>query len=436
MHAMVHKRLILIISISVMILSLARSQDEESLLQENLRFYLSEDHSSFAGLVMVNQIWTRYRWNNPGTLDETGNPMDRTFDVGLRRSRLIFYTRLFDRFFMYTQIGYNGQTYASPKAPGIFVHNAVTEYLLDKEKVHLGFGLHTYNGISRYNNSKLIEFLVVDHPSFVYPIGGTYDQAGRQFGIYAKGTLSKLHYRVSLSKPFLVDNTPLLYEGRTVEVFSENLAYKGYFDWQFWDTESHMLPYMSMNNLEKKKLLNLGGGFYMQPEATQSIRQADTVLHDISLWGIDAFLDLPLDGGGILTAYLTWLNYDFGPNYLRAAGKLNSGTGSPLEQGNGIAEWEVGTGTIIRFETGYAFPWKTLLGNLQPFAGLSYKDFDALEESSIQYDLGFNCLMYTNRLKWTLQYSTRPVYEGTIANNDTSLSEYKGVLVLQTQFWF
>lgn len=38
---------------------------QKELMQPNLRFYLSEDKSSYAGAIFVNQVWTRYIWNNP-----------------------------------------------------------------------------------------------------------------------------------------------------------------------------------------------------------------------------------------------------------------------------------------------------------------------------------------------------------------------------------
>lgn len=34
----------------------------------------------------------------------------------------------------------------------------------------------------------------------------------------------------------------------------------------------------------------------------------------------------------------------------------------------------------------------------------------ALDEASLQYDLGINWLIASHNLKWTAQYSSRPVY--------------------------
>jgi len=49
-------------------ISESKSLAQQELEQPNLRFYLSEDKSSFAGAIFVNQVWTRRIWNNPDAL--------------------------------------------------------------------------------------------------------------------------------------------------------------------------------------------------------------------------------------------------------------------------------------------------------------------------------------------------------------------------------
>ncbi len=428
----------------------------------NLRWYLSEDKSSYAGMVMVNQIWTRYIMNNP---DINGTEQYGDIDLGIRRSRLIFYTYLMDKMFIYTQIGYDGQTYRSGKKPGLTLFNAQTEYILVKDKFHLGFGLSTWNGISRYTNSKLLEFLVVDNPGFAYPVGGTFDQAGRQLGIYAKGTLGKLHYRISVVKPFEfgIDSvsTPV-----TAERINENLAVKGYFEWQFLDKENTLFPYMTMNNLGRARMLNIGAGFYYHPEAmlVEAAKDLSTVdpflagwlistgneelleqfaaysaskVSDIFLAAVDLFLDMPLRNNGAVTSYLGYYYYFFGPDYLRPMSKMNVSKLSvnlSLPQGAGNSEWEVGTGHIVRGEWGYLLPEKVFNSRLQPFGAFTYKNFEALDEASVQYDVGANLLMQGHNIKWTLQYSTRPIYREI--EERQLIDEYKGQFILQTQIYF
>lgn len=435
-----------------------KTQPERS----NLRLYLSADSTSYAGLVMVNQIWSRYIRNNT---DINGTPQYPDYDLGIRRSRLIFYTYLMDKMFIYTQIGYDGQTYRSGKNPGLTLFNAQTEYILAKDKLHLGFGLHTWNGVSRYNNSKLLEFLVADNPGFAYPVGGTFDQAGRQFGVYAKGHLGKMQYRVSLVKPFETGidsiSSPL-----TTERVNENFAVKGYFSWQFFDKENTLFPYMTMNNLGRGRIVNVGAGFYYHPEAmiVEAEKDLSTVdemlagwliatgnedllelyagyypsrISDVFLGAVDFFLDVPLHNNSAITSYLGYYYYFFGPNYLRAIGKMNVSkltADLSLPQGAGNSQWEIGTGHIVRGELGYLLPVEFLKSRFQPYCAFTYKNFEALDEASMQYDVGTNILLNGHNMKWTLQYSTRPVYRNIVGKNH--VGEYKGELILQMQIYF
>lgn len=435
---------------------------QSELTVPGMRKYLSADSTSYAGLVMVNQIWTRYIWNNP---DRYGVEQYGDMDLALRRSRLIFYTYLMDKVFIYTQIGLDGQTYRSGKNPALNLYNAQTEYIFLKDKLHIGFGLHTWNGVSRYNNSKLLEFLVVDNPGFAYPVGGTFDQAGRQFGIYAKGNLGKLGYRVSLVKPFETGidsiSSPV-----TTERINENIAVKGYFSWQFFDKENTLFPYMTMNNLGRAKMLNIGVGFYYHPEAmlVQAEKDLSTVdpflagwlemtgnghlladfadyypsqISDVFIAGLDVFLDMPTRKGGALTSYLGYYYNFFGPNYLRSMGKMNvskMAVNLAPWQGPGNSEWEVGTGHIVRGEFGCMLPGTGMKNRIQPYGAFTWKNFEALDEASIQFDAGINWLMYGHNLKWTLQYSSRPLYYYEDGKN--VISSYKGQMILQTQIYF
>ncbi len=436
------------------------AQDE--LKQPNLRVNLSDDGSSYAGMVLVNQIWTRYNWNNP---DVNGVKQYGDFDLGIRRSRVILYTYLFDRVFIYTQLAADNLTYRAPEKATVKLINAETEFIVSKDKLHIGFGLNTWNGVSRYNNSKLLEFLVVDNPGFAYPVGGTFDLAGRQLGIYAKGTISKLHYRISVVKPFETGldsvSTPV-----TTERVNENFAVKGYFEWQFFDKENTLFPYMTMNNLGRRKMLNVGAGFYYHPEAMLVGAEKDlstvdpylvallmqsgqeymikeladyypSKISDVFLAAADVFLDMPTRRNGAITSYLGYYYYFFGPNYLRSMSTMNVSRMDPsleLPQGSGNAQWEVGTGHIVRGEFGYMLPGKGMKNRFQPYGAFTMKRFEGLDETSFQFDAGINWLMYGHNLKWTLQYSTRPIY--TLENGKNLWTSSRGQLILQTQIYF
>jgi hypothetical protein len=399
----------------------------------NIRFYFSDDKSSFAGISVLNQIWTRYVWFNP---DGNGTRRGGDFDIGLRRSRIILYSNLFGKCFMYTQFGLDGQTFKGDRNPPMMVINAETEYKVLKDKLQVGIGLNTWNGVSRYNNSNVSEFLVVDNPGFAFPVGGTDDQLGRQFGIYAKGNLNRLNYRISAAKPFQ-NGSATPYNSATSELLNSNPAYKGYFYWQFFDREDQTFPYLTMNNLGRSKLLNVGAGIYYHPSATHGNWNDKYLINDIFLASIDEFLDLPLRNGGAVTSYLGINYYFFGKNYLRSMGVMNTGTSAgffDLDQGYGNSEYETGTGTIVRYEAGYLFPKTILKAKLQPFGALTWKNFQGLDQSSVQFDAGINYLMAAHNMKWTLQYSSRPVYN-YVAERNVIIGS-RGSLIFQTQISF
>ncbi|HKL32052.1 MAG TPA: hypothetical protein VJ919_05950, partial [Tangfeifania sp.] len=203
-----------------------------------LRWNLSDDNSSYAGMEMLNQVWARYIWNNP---DFSGTDQYPDIDFGIRRSQFAFYASLKDKVFIYTRMGLNEQVYQGNDNPEFTLFDAQTEYILAKDKFHLGFGLHSWNGISRYSNSNRAQFLVIDRPGFALPLNGTFSRYGRQFGVYARGNLEKLNYRLSVSKPFEA-GTDSISSPFTTERLNENFAVKGYFSWQFFDKENSMFP--------------------------------------------------------------------------------------------------------------------------------------------------------------------------------------------------
>ncbi len=436
------------------------AQDDKNI--PKLKFNLTGDGSSYAGIMMNNQVWTRYIWNNP---DKNGVEQYSDIDLGIRRSRLTFYASLMDRAMIFTQIGYDGMTYRSERKPGVNIYNVEAEYFLLGDALHLGFGFDAKNGISRYSSNKNFEFLVVDAPGFTSPVSGTFDDFGRQLGIFARGSVSRLNYRVSVTKPFEygIDSvsSPV-----TTERINENFALKGYFDWQFFDTENAAFQQMTMNNLGRGKILNVGAGFYYHPEAmlVEAEKDISTVdpfiaalliaagqydrlydmadyypsqISDIFVAAADVFIDMPTRQGGAVTGYFSYQYNFFGPNYLRSAGRMNVSKMSAddaLPQGPGNAEWEVGTGHIVRGEFGYLLPGNGLKNRLQPYGAFTLKAFERLGEASAQFDAGINWLMYGHNLKWTLQYSSRPIY--TEIDDQQMWTSSKGQVILQTQIYF
>lgn len=407
---------------------------QSELSQSNLRYYLSKDKSSFAGITMINQIWTRLIQNNP---NNSGITEPNDFDIGIRRSRLIFYTSLMDKVLVYTQVGTDGLTYNQPDKQQISVINAQTEFTLKKDVMYLGFGLHTWNGISRYSNSNATGLLVVDNPGFTYPVNGIWDRFGRQMGVYAKGVLGRLHYRISLTKPYMVGVDSLSKPATTARL-NDKWASKGYFSWQFLDKEKYSTHSMSMNNLGRAKIFNLGAGFYYHPDAMFSTTKSEGLtISDIFLFSTDMFIDVPTKNGGALTSYVGYYNYDFGKDYLRWAGRMNVSTAKKelaIPQGTGNNEWEVGTGSIVRAELGYLLPQKIMNSQIQPFGAMTYKNFEALDKASSQFDIGVNILQMGHNIKWTFQGSSRPIYN--LEEGRNVIANTKWQFIMQTQICF
>lgn len=436
------------------------SQDNDNV--PKLKVNLSDDGSSYFGVMMNNQLWTRYIWNNP---DKNGVEQYSDIDMGVRRSRLTFYANLMNKAMIFTQIGYDGMTYRSERKPGINLYNVEAEYFLLGDALHLGFGLDAKNGISRYSSNKNFEFLVVDAPGFTSPVGGTFDDFGRQLGIFARGSLGKFNYRVAITKPFEygIDSvsSPI-----TTERINENFAVKGYFEWQFFDKENAAFQQMTMNNLGRGKLLNVGAGFYYHPEAmlVEAEKDLSTVdpfiaalliaagqydrlyamadyypsqISDIFVAAADVFVDMPTRRGGAVTGYFAYQYNFFGPNYLRSTGRMNvsrMAAEDALPQGPGNSEWEIGTGHIVRGEFGYLLPGSGMKSRFQPYGAFTLKAFEELGEASAQFDAGINWLMYGHNLKWTLQYSSRPIY--TEVDDKQMWTSSKGQVILQTQIYF
>jgi hypothetical protein len=411
---------------------------------KGIRISLNEDGSKYIRFITWHQVWTRFLSHNPGT-NVNGQSRTDDFDIGVRRSRFLWYTQITPDFLILTHIGINNQTfvngggsgtsgtggYGVGKKPQIFLHDLWTEYSVIKDKLALGTGLHYWNGVSRLANASTLNFLALDAPIFNWALIEESDQFARQFGIYAKGKLGKLDYRIAVNKPFAtplaignnVGDAALQANPNRAYSFNNNeWASSGYLVYDFFEKESNVLPFMVGTYLGTKKVFNIGFGWHYHPQATRSFSTTTNEFknHDMFLWGIDSFLDLPLDKdkGTAITAYLGYMRHDFGKNYVRAIGIMNEGVPAQvgaLAQGAGNADWRIGTGEYLYGEAGYLLP-KNLLkkGKLQPFASATYKKLEFLAEPSFNYAIGINYHLEGHHAKISLKYQTRSLY----SNND------------------
>ena len=444
--------------VAVLLLSLKGFSQGSTDYGAGLKFNLNEDGSKFMRVIAWNQIWFRSAQMNPGTMIG-GEPASTATDIGNRRLRFLAYAQVSKRYMILTHFGINNQTfinggaagssgtggYGAGKKPGLFFHDAWNEYavvLPEKDKKFsftLGAGLHYYMGLSRLTMASTLNFLTIDAPIFNWPLIENSDQFARQVGLFAKGKYGKLEYRMSYNKPYatnLVPTNVTVADNAVAVDNSGNTKWSkaGYFEYQFLEQEANVLPFKVGSYLGTKKVFNIGAGFYTAPDATKTSVNNTINKHDIKLFSADVFLDMPIgkkENKMAVTAYSVLYDYDFGPNYLRNVGIMNIGsvdpnfTGSRAIAGAGNAQPTMGSGNIWYTQAGVLLPCKDAKPKIriQPFGAVTYKKFDALEQSSTQFDVGSNFFIDGHHAKITAQYSTRPVYT-SLTNRSGSLGDF------------
>jgi hypothetical protein len=171
----------------------------------------------------------------------------------------------------------------------------------------------------------------------------------------------------------------------------------------------------------------------------------EKILAPSTQFGVDIFIDTPLDEakGTAFTGYAAYINYDFGPNYLRNGGAINVANGM---NANGTANGPgnnfplIGTGQVYYVQVGYLMR-KDLLGDagtLQPYAQLIVSDYEKVSNLFTVYDIGVNWLQAGHRSKLSIDYQSRPILtQGTTEKLIKNTSDpRKGMLVMQYQFAF
>ncbi|MFT3846520.1 MAG: hypothetical protein QM725_15790 [Lacibacter sp.] len=424
---------------------------------------LDDKGQKFIRFITWHQIWASYTNNNPGTLDINGNVQKSNADISIRRSRVLIQAQISPRFMIVSHFGINNQSFVNGgsagtlgtgasatgqggKRPQLYIHDAWTEYAVKPGKLHVGAGLHYWNGVSRFSSHSTLNFMTADAPVFNWFNIEATDQFARQLGIYAKGQLGRIDYRLHLNKPFAFGSALSgVTSQAATNVLNENWSTGGYINYMFWDKENNVLPFFVGTHLGTKKVFNIGAGWYSHKGATASkASSTDPVkTHTQKNFGVDVFLDMPLNKkkGTALNLYSVLYKNDFGPNYLRNIGILNlhpsvqalSSNPETSWAGGGNLQPTIGTGEIWYTQLGYLLPKLKNGTAFMPFATCTYKNFDRIGKASGQYDLGINYLINSHHAKITLQYSNRPVYKTVNSNPERNGS--KGQLILQTQIF-
>ncbi|MBC6491103.1 porin [Flavihumibacter stibioxidans] len=431
-----------------------------------LRININEDGSRYLRMIFWGQIWARSSEQNPGTVINS-DPAKNALDIGARRLRLLAMAQISPRYLIVMHAGINNQSfviggasgsagtggYGQGKKPQLFFHDVFNEYAIlpsinpktlkpNRNSLYLGAGLHYWWGLSRMTSASTLNFLMIDAPVFNWPLIENSDQFARQYGIYIKGALGKLHYQMHLNKPFATNLAPASGGPAIDNNGNSKAAIGGYYDLQLFDQEANTLPYRVGSYIGSKKVLNIGAGFYHNKDGTRSITSdAITRKHNISLQALDVFADIPVGDKAknmAVTAYSVFYNYDFGPDYLRSVGIMNTGavdpqfTGTKTLEGPGNNRIMMGTGNIWYTQAGLLLP-KGKSGKLrvQPMAAYTLKNLEALNQSGHYYDIGSNFFLDGHHSRITLQYSSRPLYHPT----SKKVMERAGELLLQFQVY-
>ncbi|MBK8444018.1 MAG: porin [Sphingobacteriales bacterium] len=354
-----------------------------------LKINLNEDGTEYIRFITWLQMWTTATSLNPGTVGLDGKAQSSSMDVGIRRSRLLILAQLNSKWLILTHFGINNQSFINGgvsgtdgKKPQLYVHDAWTEYTVVPKKLNIGVGLHYWNGVSRMASASTLNFMTLDAPVFNWFTIETNDQFARQLGIYAKGQLGKLDYRLALNKPFANGANPYLATtantGIAKNAISDDFAQAGYFKYMFKDAESDLLPFEVGSYLGAKKVFNVGVGFYHHPNSVYTKNDAvqdSVVTSATTVLGADVYYDAPVGSkGSSVNVYGLFQSMDYGDKYLRNIGILNTSTtlGTATQLGNDSANASVfgagnvqptlGTGSLMYVQLGYKFPKKKRCG--------------------------------------------------------------------------
>ncbi|MCA9552067.1 MAG: hypothetical protein KC933_18650 [Myxococcales bacterium] len=403
-----------------------------------MQFNFTEDGKNYIRFLTWHQIWGRYIQNNPGTL-VSGRALENQMDVGIRRSRFLLFGRVADRLTLVFHFGINNQTFNNGKKPQLYVHDVWTEFDVAPTYFSLGAGLHYWNGVSRMTNWSTIKFLTLDAPILNWPTIEASDQFARQLGVYAKGKIDKLDYRISLNRPFNT-GSPTPGTAANYNPGNNSPSFAGYLFWEFMDDESNTLPYLPGTYIGEKSVFNIGAGWYWHPKAMYSVDEMGAVQkHDQLAVAADVFFDAPLgEGAGALTAYATFYHLDFGPNNIRNIGIMNLGTGGSSLNGAGNAYPIIGTGEHFYVQAGYLLPLDLDGTKLQPYVAGQFSKFEARDSLAIIPEVGFNWFIHGHSAKVSFVYRARPVFtlDTTGAEAKSTVDGYRSEAIIQTQLFY
>jgi hypothetical protein len=434
----------------------------------DLRANLNESGTHFVRFTMLMQVWARYNESNPGTA-VNGHLESSTTDIGIRRARFQLMGQVTDRIFFYAQFGMNNFSYLSQRKVGFFIHDITGEYAFVPKKFTVGMGLSGWSGPLRYSSPSVASFVGYDAPLFQQATNDLSDQFLRKLGVYFKGKLGKLDYRVNIAKPMIINyagNTGITGTAApvpnltqvpvgtsTFSVFAPSMQYNGYFMYQFKDQEDNMIPYTQGTYLGKKKVFNIGvGGVYQQNAMWHLDKNTptDTVNSALYMIGADVYYDAAINAekGTSVSLYGGYMYSNYGPNYVRNLGVMNPAdpntkgyaqtTTSVYNSGGGNSFGINGTGNTFYAQAGYKFKNDLLksYGTLMPYVMSQVSSFQKYSGMMYTFDVGINWLLKGHNSKFTLDYQNRPFFSQAVNTDPIKQSTRRSCVILQYQVFF
>ena len=356
-----------------------------------LQVKLNEDGSKYVRFIMWHQLWLE------------ANSNQKSLRYSIRRSRFLAYAQISPRFLILTHFGLNnlnaGNLTANPNTQSdnqsslLFLHDAWAEFAVVPEKLHVGSGLHYWNGISRLTNQSTLNMMTLDNPGAgnsdvrLFPWNNitTSDQFARHLGIYAKGSLGKFHYRVSANNAR--NNMGTLGPAPSYQVDNSTgegiWNYAGYFKYDIFDKESDKLPYFVGSYLGKKKVLSVGAGFFHHPNAlaVNTLNDRESVTH----FALDAFYDAPINEKLAISALGAYYNFNYGSTDGFASGGLVPSSG-----------------TVVHGQLGLLFRDIKLM----PYLTYNTADLDFTPDTSNEFGIGLNYFINGHFAKITAEFTT------------------------------
>lgn len=389
--------LLLLIALSSNVLGQEKLVSSDKHKYKPLKLNLSPDGKKYVRFIMWHQLWMQRDFKHSNGLK-----------ASIRRSRFLAFSQISPRFLILTHFGLNSlgaqNTTANPNSQQdnarsfLFLHDAWAEFAAVPKKLHIGTGLHYWNGISRLSNQSTLNMMTLDNPGqgrgdarlFPWSTITTSDQFARHIGIYAKGNLDRFSYRVAANNSRINQGT-FNANSYSYQVDGEdyNWVYTGYFKYDLLDKESDKLPYFVGTYLGKKRVLSVGAGFYHHPGALAKGNELTTAERaDVTKLAADVFFDTPIGTkGGALNLLAAYYNFNYGGDDNFAAGGLVPANGS-----------------IMYGQVGYVLPFNAKGHRFMPYLTYSHQDLKHTPNNSREFALGLNWFINGHNAKITAEY--------------------------------